>query len=337
MDYTVCRNHLDSFCLSIAIRVMAVNWTRLAQNVLCKALATSTALLTQSSSWLVICPMACYFRILLYPVGFRHWYCGMLLSYIAVSCGVQTLLLWHVTFVYCCVLRGFRHCYCGMLLSYIAVSCGFRHRYCGMLLSYTSVFFMYQTPVLSNVTFVYFCILQVWNTITVACYFRILLYLADFRQWYCGMLLSYTSAFFKIQTMVLRHVTFVHFCILQVTDTGTVECYFRILLYTAGFRHCYCGMLLSYTFVFSKLQTLLLCHVTLVYFYMLHVSDTVIVECYFGILLYPVGLGHCYCGMLLSYTSVSCSFETLLKWYVILVYFCISMFQTLLLWHVTFV
>ena len=50
MDCNIRRNHLDSFCLSIAMRIMAVNGSRLTQNVLRKASETSTALLTQSSA-----------------------------------------------------------------------------------------------------------------------------------------------------------------------------------------------------------------------------------------------------------------------------------------------
>jgi hypothetical protein len=49
MGYNIHRNHLDIFCLSIAIRIMAVNGSRLTQNVLCKAAKTSTALLKQRS------------------------------------------------------------------------------------------------------------------------------------------------------------------------------------------------------------------------------------------------------------------------------------------------
>jgi hypothetical protein len=50
MGCNIRRNHLDSFCLSIAMRIMAVNGSRLTENVLRKASETSTTLLTRSSS-----------------------------------------------------------------------------------------------------------------------------------------------------------------------------------------------------------------------------------------------------------------------------------------------
>jgi hypothetical protein len=159
--------------------------------------------------------------------------------------------------------------------------------------------------VLWHFTFVYFCIQQVSDTGTVACYFRILLYPAGFRQWYCGMLLSYTSVSSRFQTLVLWHVTFVYFCIQQVSDTGTVACYFRILLYPAGFRDWYCGMLLSYTSVSSRFQTMVLWHVTFVYWGILQFSNTCTVLVYFRTMLYPPDFRHLASGMLLSYTDVS--------------------------------
>ena len=104
------------------------------EGVLCKASETSTELLTERSSWLGTCSYTLYpvgvihwssgmlVCILLYPAGFMHWSNGMflsctfypsgfihwssdmLLSYTTVSCRCYTLVQWHVTFVYFCIL-----------------------------------------------------------------------------------------------------------------------------------------------------------------------------------------------------------------------------------------
>jgi hypothetical protein len=164
MGYYIRRNGLDSFCLSIAMRIMALHGSRLARNVLCKASEASTVPLTLRSSWLDNLPT------------------DMLISYISVSCSFQTLVQWYVIFVY-------------------------------------------------------FCILQFSDTGPVACYFRTLLCPAVFRHWSSDILYSYTSVSCSFQTLVQWRDTFVHFCILQFSDTDTLICYFRILLYPAGFRH----------------------------------------------------------------------------------------------------
>jgi hypothetical protein len=148
MGCNIRRNHLDSFCLSIAMRNMAVNGSRLTQNVLRKASETSTALFTQSSSWLLVDKL---------PIG-------MLLSYSSLSWKFQALIHWRVTFAH-------------------------------------------------------FCTLQVSNTDPMACYFHIRLYPSGFRNWSCGMLLSYTSVPCRFQTLVHWRVIFVYCCILQISDT----------------------------------------------------------------------------------------------------------------------
>jgi hypothetical protein len=106
-----------------------------------------------------------------------------------------------------------------------------------MLLSYTAVSFRFQTLVLWYVIFVYYCVIHVSDTDTVVCYFHILLYPLGLRHGYCGMLFSYTAISFRSQTRLLWYVIFIYCCILQVSDTDTVVCYFHILLYPSGIRH----------------------------------------------------------------------------------------------------
>ena len=158
-----------------------------------------------------------------------------------------------------------------------------------------------------------------------ACYFLTLLYPAGFTHWSSGMLLSYTSVPCRFQTLVHWHVTSVHFCILQISNTGPVACYFRTLLYPAGFKNWSTGMLFSYTSVPWRIHTLVLWHVTSVHFCTLQVSNTGPLACYFRTLLYPGGFTHWSCGMLFSSTSVSFRFQTLAQLCNISVHCCISL------------
>jgi len=203
-----------------------------------------------------------------------------------------------------------------------------------MLCAYTPVSCRFQTLVQWHVIFVYCCILQVSDPVTMVCNFGILFYPSGFRPCYCGMLFWYTVVSFRFQTLLLWYAILIYCYILQVSDPGTVICYFDILLYPSGFRPRYCGIFFWYTIVSFRFQTLLLWHVILIYCCILQVSDPGTVICYFGILLCPSGFRPCYCGVLFWYTVVSFRFQTLVLWYVIFIYCCIFRFQTLLQWYV---
>ena len=189
-----------------------------------------------------------------------------------------------------------------------------------MLFSCTAISFRSQTRILWYVTFIYCCILQVSDTDTVVCYFHILLYPSGLRHGYCGMFFSCTAVSFMSQTRILWYVIFMYCSILQVSDTDTVVCYFNVLRYPSCLRRGYCGMLFSCTAVSFRSQTRILWYVTFIYYCILQVSDTDTLVRYFHVLLYPSGLRHGYCGMLLSYTVVSFRSQTRILWYVIFMY-----------------
>ena len=185
----------------------------------------------------------------------------------------------------------------------------------GMLLSYAALSFRFQTLVQWHVTFVHFWFLQFSDPGNVACYFLTLLYPAGFKHWSTGMLLPYTSVSFRFQTLVEWHVTFVHFCILQVSKTGPMACYFCTLLYPAGSKHWSSGMLLPYTSVPCRFQKLVHWHVIFVHFCTLEDSHTGPVACYFRPLLYPSGFRHLPSCVTFPYTAVSPWYQLLIPWY----------------------
>ena len=125
------------------------------------------------------------------------------------------------------------------------------------------------------------------------------------------MLCAYTPVSCRFQTLVQWHVIFVYCCILQVSDPGTVicyfyillylqvsdsvtvVCYFDILLYSSGFRPWYC-----------------VCYFDILLY--LHVSDPVSVVCYFDILFYPSDFRHLPSCTLLPHTAVSLWYQLLI-------------------------